>query len=125
MKMKLAAIGCLTFACGALAASLASTQPRQAVEHAPTSEQCHADRAYWMSKLEQPDGKGTGDTTFETLGAWQNEMTKCQAVDPDNYWQYYNAESEAIAESADRATKFIIRHKLWEQFIAEDMAGAR
>lgn len=125
MKAKIAAMGCLMFACGALVASLASAYPRQAVEHAPTSEQCRADRAYWMSKLEQPNGKGTDDIVFETLGVWQGEMDKCEVVDPENHWEYYNAQSEAIAESASRATNFIFRHKMWDQFIAEDTAGKR
>jgi hypothetical protein len=30
----------------------------QEVEHAPTVDQCRADRAYWMSLLEEPGGKG-------------------------------------------------------------------
>src|SRR6202041_742832 len=47
MKAKLVLLGCVMFACGALVASLASARPRQAVEHAPTVEQCRADRAYW------------------------------------------------------------------------------
>ena len=67
MPAKQTLSGCLMFVCGAVVASLASAHPRQAVEHAPTVEQCRADRAYWMSKLEQPDGKGTNDVVFETL----------------------------------------------------------
>ena len=65
------------FACGAAIASLASARPRQAIEHAPTVTQCQADRAYWMSKLEQADNKGTDDVSFGTLTGWQNEMKKC------------------------------------------------
>ena len=125
MKAKLVLLGCVMFACGALVASLASARPRQAVEHAPTVEQCRADRAYWMSKIEQPDGKGTNDVVFETLRGWQSEMSKCEVVDPENYGKYYNAGSEAIAESASRTLAFISRHNLVNQFLDEDAAGKR
>ena len=125
MTIKHTLLGCLMFACGVLAASLASAHPRQAVEYAPTVEQCRADRAYWMSKLEQPSEKGTDDVTFETLRGWQKEMSKCQVVDPENYWKYYNAGSEAVAESGNRALNFIIHHNLWQQFLDEDAAGKR
>ena len=87
MTVRQALLGCLLFACGAMAVSLASARPRQAVEHAPTVEQCRADRAYWMAKLEQADGKGTNDVGFETLRGWDSEMSKCRVVDPENYWK--------------------------------------
>jgi hypothetical protein len=125
MKTKSVALGCLMFMSGAMVASLASAYPPQAVEHAPTAEQCRADRAYWMSKMEQPDGKGTNDVVFNTLGGWQREMSKCQVVDPENYSQYRNAGSEAMAESASRTLAFIMRHNLVNQFLDEDAAGKR
>ena len=125
MKAKIAAMGCLMFACGALVASLASAYPRQAVEHAPTMEQCRADRAYWMSKLEQADGKGTDDVTYNTLMGWQSEMDKCMVVDPSDYWKYYNTSSETNAEQKNRLVNFLTRHDLYIQFAKEDSAGER
>jgi hypothetical protein len=125
MKTKLTAFGCFAFACGALAASLASPHPRQAVEHAPTVEQCRADRAYWMSKLEQPDNKGTDDVSFATLTGWHNEMGKCEVVDPADANRYYNAKAESQAEQLGRMIDFLSRHNFWGQFQAEDAAGKR
>ena len=125
MKMKLVALSCMMFACGAVVASLASAPPPQAVEHVPTVEQCQADRAYWMSKLTQADGKGTDDVQFLTLVDWDAEMEKCRAVDPPNRWQYFNVGEEALAETAIRQRKFLVRHNLWQQFLDEDAAGKR
>ncbi len=49
----------------------------------------------------------------------------CLAVDPANHWKYYNTMSESDAEVASRLIKFVNRHDLWKQFIAEDAAGVR
>ena len=69
-----------------LVASFASGQPAQKVEHAPTVEQCQADRAYWSSKLTQPVGKEADDVLYMTLLGWDAEMDKCQVVDHPNRW---------------------------------------
>jgi hypothetical protein len=124
-KTKQALLGCLMFACGAVVASLAFARPPQAVEHAPTVEQCQADRAYWMSKLEQPDDKGVDDVSYDTLNGWHKEMSKCEVVDPSNYWKYYNAMGESNAEQLGRMIDFLSRHNLWQQFLDEDAAGKR
>jgi hypothetical protein len=125
MKTKLAAFGSLMFVCGALVASLASGKPAQEVEHAPTMEQCRADRAYWMSKLEQPEDKGTADVSYDTLTGWHKEMSKCQVVDPANSERYYNAMGESNAEQLGRMIDFLSRHNLWKEFLDEDAAGKR
>lgn len=124
-KTRQALLGSLMFACGALVASLASAHPQQAVEHAPTVEQCQADRAYWMSKLEQSGGKGADDVTYDTLMGWQSEMDKCMVVDASNYWKYYNASSETNSEQKNRLVNFLMRHNLYTQFAKEDLGGAR
>jgi hypothetical protein len=113
------------FVCGAVVASLASARPRQAVEHAPTVAQCQADRAYWDSKLEQDDRKGTLDVPYTTLFEWDVEMVKCRVVDSQNRWQYFNLGEEALAEMAIRERAFIVRRNLWQQFLDEDAAGKR
>jgi hypothetical protein len=125
MKTKLAGLGCLMFACGATVASLAFAHPPQAVEHAPTAEQCRADRAYWMSKLEQADNKGTDDVSYAALRGWYNEMEKCQPVDPANTFRYYNVMAESQGEQLGRMINFLSRHNLWQQFQDEDAAGMR
>jgi hypothetical protein len=124
-KTKQALLGCLMFACGALASSLAFARPQQAVEHAPTVAQCQADRAYWDSKLEQDDRKGTSDVQFMTLFEWDVEMDKCRVVDYPNRWQYFNLGEEALAEMAIRQRRFLVRHSMWQQFLDEDAAGQR
>jgi hypothetical protein len=124
-KTRQALLGCLMFACGALVASLVSAHPRQAVEHAPTVKQCQADRAYWMSKLEQAGGKGTADVTYNILMGWQSEMDKCMVVDPSNYFKYYNTSSETNSDQKNRLVNFLMRHDLYTQFAKEDLAGAR
>lgn len=118
MKILLFAVGV-----SVLTVSLASGQPAQNVEHAPTVEQCQADQAYWFSKLEQTHG--TNDVTYDTLQGWHREMDKCLAVDPANHWKYYNTMSESDAEVATRLMKFVNRHSLWQQFLDEDTAGKR
>jgi hypothetical protein len=124
-KTKLAGLACLMFACGAVVASLAFAHPPQAVEHAPTVEQCRADRAYWFSKLEQPDNHGADDETFDTLTDWYEEMFKCQAVDPPNLVKYDNTGAEAQVTQMARLMNFLKSHNLWNQFKAEDAAGKR
>jgi hypothetical protein len=108
-----------------LVASFASGQPAQKVEHAPTVEQCQADRAYWSSKLAQPVGKEADDVMYMTLLGWDAEMDKCQVVDPPNRWQYFNVGEEALAAMAIRQRDFINRHDMWQQFLDEDAAGKR
>ena len=125
MKTRQALLGCLMFACGALVASLASAHAPQAVEHAPTVEQCQADRAYWDSKLEQDDRKGTSDVPLTALFEWESEMDKCRVVDHPNRWQYYNVGAEALAEVSLRQRRFLVRRNLWQQFLDEDAAGKR
>lgn len=125
MKTRQVLLGCLMFACGAVVASLASAHPQQAVEHAPTVEQRRADWTYWMSKLEQPDEKGTDDVSYGTLTGWRDEMDKCRVVDPANSQKYYNAINESRAEQMMRMMDYLNRHNLWQDFKAEDAAGKR
>jgi hypothetical protein len=113
----------LAVVAGVLVASFAFGKPAQNVEHAPTVQQCQADQAYWFSKLEQTHG--TDDVTYGTLQGWHTEMDQCAVVDPSNRWKYYNTMSESDAEVATRLMRFVERHNLWKQFIAEDAAGVR
>jgi hypothetical protein len=97
----------------------------QDVDHAPTAAQCQADRAYWMSKLEDTDTSTMENISYETLDAWSAEMYKCRVVDPPNSHKYDFAEMEVIAFQHVRLIDFLNRHKLLPQFKSEDAAGAR
>lgn len=97
----------------------------QQVEHAPTVEQCRADQALWLSKLEIPYHRGTDDVVVSTLHQWQSEMHDCEAVDPPNQFKYYNTRVEALSEESLRELTFIYRHNLYHQFVEEDAAGKR
>jgi hypothetical protein len=78
-----------------------------------------------MSKLEQPDAKGTDDVSYDTLTGWRDAMNKCQVVDHANSQRYYNAINESRAEQMMRMMDYINRHNLWGEFQAEDAAGKR
>jgi len=108
----------------ALAALLiASPAFAQQVEHAPTVAQCQADQRLWFSMMET--AHGVDKESIETFGAWQDEMIKCDAVDPSNRFLYMNTRAEASSYEATRYIRFLVRHNLYKQALAEDKAGAR
>jgi hypothetical protein len=129
MKTKLATFGCLMFVSVAAVASLASGHTRQAVEHAPTVEQCRADLKTWWEKA----GKiqGLDDITYDVLGSMSSEMTNCIFVDKANRSQaasapdYYEVTVELDKQQAQRVSRFLTRHELWQKFSEEDAAGKR
>jgi hypothetical protein len=85
--------------------------------------QCQSDAAIWLPALEAQGG--TIAITYETLGGWVVEMTQCQTVDPANREKYFNVASGAVVERANRETNYLVRHGLYKQFLAEDVAGKR
>jgi hypothetical protein len=95
----------------------------QQATNAPTVAQCQSDAAIWLPTLEAQGG--TIAITYETLGGWVDEMMQCQTVDPANREKYFNVASGAVAERANRETDYLVRHGLYKQFIAEDVAGKR
>jgi hypothetical protein len=92
-------------------------------QHALTVEQCRADQNLWLSKL--ANRPGVANVSFKELRGWFNEMNDCESVDPDRQIQYYNTKSETHTEQLMRLEHFILRHNLWDQFIAEDEQGNR
>jgi hypothetical protein len=88
-----------------------------------TAAQCQSDASVWLPTL-QAQG-GTIAITYETLGGWVDEMMQCQTVDPANREKYFNVASGAVAERANRETNYLVRHGLYKQFLAEDVAGKR
>jgi|SRR5271163_1280020 len=110
-----------------LAAAILIAYPlsAQEVKHAPTVAQCQADQRLWAAKLEQPHGQGVMAVSYRTLMEWLNEMTDCEDVDPTQHDLYMNTSGETITAMATRLRAFVYRHKMWEQFLTEDEAGAR
>jgi hypothetical protein len=94
------------------------------VEHAPTVAQCQADQRLWLSKLEAIP-TDTNMPSYTSLLQWSPEMDDCQKVDPPNAWKYYNVHGEVADLRAARMIRFLVRHGLYEKFIAEDAAGKR
>ena len=52
-------------------------------------------------------------------------MMQCRGVDPANREKYFDVASGAVAERANRETNYLVRHDLYKQFLAEDVAGKR
>jgi hypothetical protein len=126
---KQALLGCLLFACAAVVASLAFARPPQAVEHAPTVEQCQADLKAWWGKAGKDHG--LDDIPYDILGSMSSEMTSCIFVEkanrshPESGPDYYELTVELEKQQAERLTRFLIRHELWQKFSEEDAAGKR
>ena len=95
----------------------------QQAARAPNAAQCQSDAAIWLPTLEAQGG--TIAITYETLGSWVDEMMQCRDVDPANREKYFNVASGAVAERANRETNYLVRHGLYKQFLAEDVAGKR
>lgn len=77
----------------------------------------------WLPTLEAQGG--TIAITYETLGSWVDEMMQCRDVDPPNREKYFHLVGGAVAERANRETNYLVRHGLYKQFLAEDVAGVR
>lgn len=102
----------------------------QEVKHAPTVEQCRADMRQWLSKLEEPiqlprTGAAADDVNFQELDGWAQEMFVCHNVDPPFDGDYFNTAGEIAALEVKRLRNFLLRHNLWNQFLAEDAQGKR
>ena len=95
----------------------------QEVKHAPTVEQCRADQKLWMSKLE--DETTAVSINFHELQGWFHQMIECRTVDTELSVRYYNTLGEIDAEEVIRLEGFLSRHRLYDQFLAEDIQGKR
>jgi hypothetical protein len=115
--LKAAVIVAAIFACRG------ATSAQDSTPSAPTVDQCKADEAAWMAKLEADHG--TDDVTAATLTDWETEMTQCRTVDAPNDQDYSNAANEAIDQIGVRFVDFLDRHALTQLFFDEDKAGKR
>lgn len=101
---------------------------------------CRADRAVWDNTDEEIDyvkqeAKHINDGTrnrnsiaklsFKEINLRLREMASCASVDEQNLDKYHEITQFYESVLADRYRSFILRHHLFEQFKAEDAAGAR
>jgi hypothetical protein len=108
--------------------SLSSLVHAQAVEHAPTAEQCRADNAVWrdagVAKI-KAGGRPWPDVVMPTLMDMMHEMDECAHVDRPNRDDYADTANLLLAEAELRLQNFLIRHDLLYMFTKEDKAGER
>jgi hypothetical protein len=105
--------------------SLCSQEVKQEVKRVPTVEECRAEQTLWMSRLDEPNDAGTVDVNYGDLNDWGFRMLLCGSIDPDLRWQYYNTQRELSEVQTKRLIRFLVRHNLYGQFLAEDAQGRR
>ncbi len=98
----------------------------QEVKHAPALEACVADANLWVSEVENGlnQGRIPPQLTWKQLVARQSYLMDCQQAYPKHQWSN-DLNYVYEMEQAEREMKFIVRHKLFDQFIKEDEAGER
>ena len=95
-----------------------------AQDHAPTVEQCRADERLWSTQLtENPEI--IKSLRHDQLNDRTLEMANCAAVDRDRQSVYAETAARFNMKLMVRLLDFIKRHKLLDQFMAEDAAGQR
>ena len=101
----------------------------QDIEHAPTVDQCQADQRLWLSEVRDDGAKdwahSATNTSARTLILWGHEMTICGNVDPNNDAVYSHTWQLIQLTLNSRVEDFVMRHGVWQQFLAEDKAGKR
>jgi hypothetical protein len=95
----------------------------QEVKHAPTVDQCRADQQLWLSKIE--DFTSSQSVGYELATGWGFVMEGCEKIDPDHLDRYYNTEVEIAVLRVTRLYRFLERHNMYQQFLAEDAQGKR
>ena len=97
----------------------------QQVEYALTVEECRAEQSLWMSRSDEPNDAGTVNVNYSDLNDWSSRMLLCGSVDPELRWQYNNTQRELSEVQTKRLVRFLVRHNLYGQFLAEDAQGKR
>ena len=101
-----------------------------AQEHAPTKAQCDADARLWSVDSNDIDGwqrLEQGPLPYQELQNRALYMRRCAkayagSAEDKAYWDVENMYDMLIG---GRVQNFVMRHKLWEQFVDEDTAGMR
>jgi hypothetical protein len=97
----------------------------QEVKHAPSVEECRAEQTLWVSRLDEPNDAGIVNVNDSDLNDWSSRMHLCGSVDPELRWQYYYIQRELSEVQTNRLIRFLVRHNLYGQFLAEDAQGNR
>ena len=95
------------------------------VEYPLTVEECRAEQTLWMSRLDELNDAGTVNVNYSDLNGWSLRMLLCGSVDPELRWQYNNTQRELSEVQTKRLIRFLVRHNLYGQFLAEDAQGKR
>ena len=94
-----------------------------AQDHAPTVQQCQADRLLWWDQFDTPEVIAT--LSYRKLSERSGEMIDCSAVDDEHKESYRRLVAMFQMEIAQRLLSFVTRHHLMAQFMAEDAAKTR
>ena len=94
-----------------------------AQEHAPTVQQCQANRLLWWDQFDTP--KVISKLPAKKLNERSDEMHDCAVVDEENQHSYLQLAGMFQMEYELRLLDFVTRHHLMAQFMAEDAAGKR
>ena len=79
-----------------------------------------------MCRLDEPNDAGIVNVNDRGLNDWSSRMLLCgSSVDPELRRQYYNIEREVSEVQTNRLIRFLVRHNLYGQFLAEDAQGNR
>jgi hypothetical protein len=96
-------------------------------QHAPTADQCDADRRLWVSQW-----SNVSSLPYHEVEAREAEMTACSNIMDSSTEAgflkaklYETTSSSYRAEMGARLQSFLARHNLIEQFQSEDAAGKR
>jgi len=98
----------------------------QDLEHAPTIAQCQAEQRLWRAEIEESVQDHSAHLPgIHGIREWEQEMSDCENVDPENRLRYHNTESELKVEEKMRMEDFLHHHQLWDKFITADADGER
>jgi len=103
-----------------------SSAANQGVEHAPTVAQCQAEQRLWHAEIEESVQDHSAHLPgIHGIREWEQEMSDCESVDPENRLRYHTTESELRVEEKMRMEDFLHHHQLWDTFITADADGER
>jgi hypothetical protein len=99
---------------------VSTTKAKQPEQHAPTAEQCRADRDLWMSEMKDASAKDA--LSSHTLGNRQREMTVCMTVidpkpsEPPSY-DLVEARALTLSKWVVAQTEYRLALSKWHNYI--------
>lgn len=94
-----------------------------AQDHAPTVEQCRADKNLWWDQFDTREA--VSKLSAKKINKRSDEMRDCAVVDEENQHSYLQLAGMFQMEYELRLLDFVTRHHLMAQFVAEDADGKR